>query len=115
VSKANFVTWFRNTGIGQYQQGYVTVCVPNTFTKSWLEKKYHADIIRALERITGHPVKKVEYVVENIKNLEEQEMAVSAQPNSNPISPLPSYLPPSPPFLEKRTFVTEFGLNPKYT
>ena len=45
VSKANFTTWFRNTGIGQYNAGQVIICVPNTFTKSWLEKKYNSDIV----------------------------------------------------------------------
>jgi chromosomal replication initiation ATPase DnaA len=74
VSKPNFVTWFRNTGIGQYQNGHVVICVPNAFTQNWLEKKYHSDIIRALERITAQPVKKVDYVVENIKNVTEQEL-----------------------------------------
>jgi chromosomal replication initiation ATPase DnaA len=38
----------------------VSVCVPNTFTKSWLEKKYHLEIVKTLERVTGKPVKKVE-------------------------------------------------------
>ena len=39
LSKANFTTWFRSTGIAKYEKGVVVVCVPNTFTKSWLEKK----------------------------------------------------------------------------
>lgn len=111
ISKANFITWFKNTGISQLQVGHVIICVPNTFTKSWLEKKYHTDIIRSLERITAQPVKKVEYRVESIKNIEEQECEIIIQPFSTPLLPMSSSntLP-----YERRTFVTEFGLSPKY-
>ena len=66
LSKANFTTWFRNTGISSYDQGRILVCVPNTFTKSWLEKKYHTDLVNTIERVTGKPVKRVEYRVESI-------------------------------------------------
>lgn len=119
VSKANFTTWFRNTGISQYENGGVIICVPNTFTKSWLEKKYHTDIIRALERITGKPVKRAEYRVENSKNIQEQE----CNPASTPIPaatatispPVPQLLSSYPPSTERRIVVTESGLNPKYT
>jgi len=109
VSKANFTTWFRNTGIAKYEGGQVVVCVPNTFTKSWLEKKYHSDITKAMERITGKPVKKIEYFVENIKNVKEQECTltpapVSIQPNSNPT-----------PVYERRGNSSPFGMNQKYT
>lgn len=108
ISKASFVTWFRHTGIKEYQNGHVVICVPNTFTKSWLEKKHHTEIVRALERITGQPIKKIEYLVENVKNLEEQECAAMGQ---HPLfSPSPAM-----PMAEKRSSMTEFGLNPKYT
>lgn len=72
ISKANFNTWFKNTGIASFQDGQVVVCVPNTFNQAWIEKKYHQQIIKSLERVTGKPVKKMEYKIENIKNIEEQ-------------------------------------------
>lgn len=112
VSKANFTTWFRSTGISQFEGGSVVICVPNTFTKSWLEKKYHIDIIKALERITGKPIKKAEYRVENSKNIQEQEY------NPATVAPTPVVVAPAPivhpPHVERRT-MGEFGLNPKYT
>ena len=111
VSKPNFVTWFRNTGIGQYQNGQAVICVPNAFTQNWLEKKYHSDIIRALERITGQPIKKIEYIVENIKNLSEQELSAKTEPANS----LPPSLPTTAPFSDHRNTLSEFGLNPKYT
>ncbi len=84
------------------------MCVPNTFTKSWLEKKYHTDIIKAFERITGKPVKKVEYRVENAKNIQEQDFDFSNAPVSVP-APTPQVV------VDKKPLVSEFGLNPKYT
>lgn len=72
ISKANFNTWFKNTGIASFQDGQVVVCVPNTFNQAWIEKKYHQQIIKSLERVTGKPIKKMEYKIENIKNIEER-------------------------------------------
>ena len=72
ISKANFVTWFKNTGIINYHDGQTLLCVPNNFTHAWLEKKYHSMIIASLERVTGKAIKKLEYKIENIKNLTAQ-------------------------------------------
>lgn len=48
ISKANFVTWFKNTSILQNQGGVVTIGVPNGFAKEWLENKYNHYILKAL-------------------------------------------------------------------
>lgn len=64
LSKANFTTWFKNTFITSYENNRVVIAVPNTFTKSWLEKKYHDAIVRALRNITSHAVREVVYRVE---------------------------------------------------
>jgi len=112
LSKANFTTWFKHTGIAKYDVGQVVVCVPNAFTKSWLEKKYHSDISKTLERVTGKPVKKVDYRVENIKNIPEVECSFVTQPLATAAQPVPSFL--GMPQVEKNS-VTRFGLNPKYT
>lgn len=131
VSKANFTTWFRNTGISKYDSGHVVVCVPNAFTKSWLEKKYHTDIVKTLEKVTGKPVKRIEYRVENMKNVEEQECAPQQATTPSPTQPQPAASAPAPSYQEHPfgppTSVpvpqmqyqapapgAEFGLNPKY-
>lgn len=62
ISRANFVTWFKNTSILSNENGCVTVAVPNIFTKEWLEKKYNGDIRSALEKIAGQ-VGTIEYTV----------------------------------------------------
>ncbi len=72
ISKANFITWFKNTGIVSVGEGQVVLCVPNTFARAWFEKKYHQMIIKSLERIMGKPVRKLDYKIDNIKNLVEQ-------------------------------------------
>jgi chromosomal replication initiator protein len=108
VSKANFTTWFNSTGIGEYSNGQIVICVPNTFAKSWLEKKYHSEIVRSLERITGKPIKKVEYVVQNIKNIQEKECKLGAELMVSTMN-APIYSQ------EKERLATQFGLNPKYT
>lgn len=111
VTKANFSTWFKNTGIGEYATGHVVICVPNAFTQSWLSKKYHSDLIKSIERITGKPVKKIEYRVDNVKNIKEQECVQEGVP----------FTPTTPPSLSSfpeeqiRMPGTQFGLQPKYT
>lgn len=79
ISKANFNTWFKNTGIASFQDGQVVICVPNTFNQAWIEKKYHHQIIKSLERVTGKPIKKMEYRIENIKNIAEQPILEEKQ------------------------------------
>ena len=108
ISKANFTTWFHNTGIADFSNSSVTICVPNTFTKSWMEKKYNSDIVKTIERVTEKPIKKIEYKVENMKNVQEQECGTfPQQPTVSTIS-LPVYS-------NNRTIVSQFGLNTKYS
>lgn len=109
LSKANFTTWFRNTGISKYNNGHVTICVPNAFTKSWLEKKYHIEIVKTVERITTKPIKKIEYRVENIKNVKEKECNLSEEPKTVPVQ----QAQPNPAVVTSTASV--FGLNPKYS
>lgn len=107
ISKANFTTWFKNTGIAKYDAGQVLICVPNTFTKSWLEKKYNSDIVKTIERVTNKPVKKIEYKVENVKLIEEKECTM--------VSPVPTVSSISTPiYSQQKTLPNRFGLNPKY-
>lgn len=108
ISKANFTTWFKNTGIAKYDAGQILICVPNTFTKSWLEKKYNSDIVKTIERVTNKPVKKIDYKVENIKMIEEKECNMTSQkPTVSSIN--------TPIYSQQKITATKFGLNPKYT
>jgi len=51
ISKANFITWFKNTSILEVRNGRVLVGVPNGFAKEWLENKYRSYILRALRNV----------------------------------------------------------------
>lgn len=48
VSKANFITWFKNTTILNKDGGKIIISVPNSFTKEWLENKYSKQILKIL-------------------------------------------------------------------
>jgi len=64
LTKANFSTWFKNTFISSYEDNKAVVCVPNTFTKAWLEKKYHPRIASAFENVLGKKINEIFYKVE---------------------------------------------------
>lgn len=67
LSKASFTTWFRNTYIDSYVDGRVIICVPNTFTQAWLQKKYYQEILAAFKNITKDPIKEITYRIETKK------------------------------------------------
>jgi len=137
ISKANFNAWFQGTGISSYDNGKIVVCVPSSFAKGWFEKKYHTNIIKAIERVTGKPVKKLDYTIENIKNIQEQECQLQPTPHPVEGSNTPESHPPSvhssfptqpihqPQSFQQQAQTTEpyrrepvqniFGLNLKYT
>lgn len=63
VSKANFLTWLSNTYILTWEGPRVTIAVPNFFYKDYVEKKYHANILKAIARVTEGQVKEVVYKI----------------------------------------------------
>lgn len=108
LSKANFTTWFKNTFIASFDGTRVVIAVPNTFTKAWLEKKYHDPIVKALRNVAGNGVREVHYrvevhnttpvqqLVETYENEPMPTSAAMAQPSSEPVN------------------VPDVGLNPRY-
>jgi len=64
LSKANFTTWFKSTFIAALDSNKVVIAVPNTFTKAWLEKKYHEAVVKALRNVTQTNIREVSYRVE---------------------------------------------------
>jgi len=105
ISKANFTTWFKNTFIIEIGDDKVIVGVPNTFTKVWLEKKYHDNILTALEHVLSKNNLQVIYRVENkekIANISQKiqnNLAEKTQPVHN----------------QGPKNNNKFGLNPHYT
>ena len=40
ITKANFTTWFKNTGIHKEEEGIIFITVPNEFVREWMMTKY---------------------------------------------------------------------------
>jgi len=62
ISKASFITWFKNTKIRSKKDGTITISAPNGFTKEWLENKYNKLILKIL-RNNSPDVKKVKFII----------------------------------------------------
>ena len=50
ISRANFVTWFKNTRIVSNDKGSIIIGVPNGFAKEWLENKYNSYILKGFAK-----------------------------------------------------------------
>lgn len=102
LSKANFTTWFKNTFISSQDDRKVAIGVPNTFTKTWLENKYHKEIVKALSSVTNQKITEAIYNVETFKKAEAAPfMKVEAQPETKTTGTTKT--------------VNNLGLNPNYT
>jgi len=78
LSKANFATWFSNTYIIDITENgeHAIIGTPHAFAQAWLNKKYHKDILNALQEVTDGQIKRITYEVsqpgdEKSKNLEK--------------------------------------------
>ncbi len=106
LSKANFVTWFKNTFIITEENDQVIIGVPNLFTQAWFEKKYHDLIIKTLKKITNNRVKSIIYKIE-VKKTNEPTIGEKIK-----ISPENEKKEPDDLLLSSNDL---HGLNPKYT
>jgi len=103
LSKANFTTWFKNTYISSCEDNKVVICVPNTFTKAWLEKKYHTEIANAFKNVGGKEIKEIYYKVETKKPGAIDDILKKIK------------IKKSDDVIDKPTTVNRFGLNSRYT
>jgi chromosomal replication initiator protein len=117
LSRAHFVTWFKDTFISSFENDKIILCVPNAFVKKWLEEKYHKNILNALKSVTKLDVKEIIYKIE-LKKIKDLSQGINGNNKSKT--------------KESNTFFTEvkstrslpstnnsfsanrFGLNPKY-
>ncbi len=63
ISKANFITWFRNTSITTKKDNGVVISVPNGFSKEWLENKFNKLVLKTL-RTLSPDIKEFSVVIE---------------------------------------------------
>ncbi len=101
ISPANFATWFKGTHIINKNDSEVTVSVPNSFVKEWLEQKYNKIIFKILHGLDKE-IKEIKYVIgkQNIKDLKREKAIFSGAGQLE--------------FLEFK-INRETNLNPKYT
>src|SRR3989344_991066 len=60
ISKANFATWFQNTGIALKENEKVIISVPNAFSKEWLSNKYYKLMLKIIHDIDA-TIKELEF------------------------------------------------------
>ena len=62
ISRASFVTWFKDTAVLDQKEGIITVGVPNSFSKEWLENKYHKFILKSIRGLIPS-IRSVQYII----------------------------------------------------
>jgi len=106
TSQANFATWFKNTEIISQKGSGVTVLVPNSFAKEWLENKYNKTILKTLHEL-NEEIKEVKYAVGKMKTKEEAktetEKTLDILPATNQLE------------FQEFQVDKETNLNPRYT
>lgn len=114
LSKANFTTWFKNTFISSFENNRVVIAVPNTFTKAWLEKKYHEAIVKSLRAASGQSIREVTYKVEakNTTVLPLEQIAAEVLPNGVHTA-MPQHVSHDA-HLAAEGGSCDIGLNPRY-
>ncbi len=118
LSRANFITWFKNTFVSSVENGQVVVCVPNAFIKKWLEEKYHKNIQGALENVLKQKITVI-YKVELKKN-NGQTVVTEPLKNNSSIETTPTKTLGQSNSSEKTATSikngndNKFGLNSKY-
>ena len=65
ISQANFNTWFKDTKISSMDGPEVTISVPNSFAKEWLENKYNKIILKTINETNGDRIRRISYYINN--------------------------------------------------
>jgi len=110
ISKANYLTWFKNSFIKEIKDGVAFIGVSSNFSKEWLEQKYHKNIYQILTELEPN-IKKIEYVVAPATNPINLEDTIETKKYSKK----KSFSPENQPAFYEMTVDLETNLNPKYT
>lgn len=109
ISKANFLTWFKDTFIADLKGNTVFIGVPSNFVREWLENKYHKTILQALNHLDPK-IAKVDYIIsQNNPSLETIKKARGSHKQEEKV------------ILDEQLNFQEFSidpetnLNPRYT
>ena len=122
LSRANFVTWFKDTFISSFENNRTVICVPNAFVKKWLEEKYHKNILSALRSVTRQEIEEVLYKIELKKSSSSFQIPVASDMNQVDKTTSPTITPYNNQGGSKQEVnggnsgngSNRFGLNPRY-
>lgn len=118
LTKANFTTWFKNTFILERNGPSIIVGVPNAFTKTWMENKYHGKILKALQTITDNSIEEISFKVAPISKQQTftlVEEAASSEPADEQPAAVIRSVAQSKPATTQPSAVTRSELSPRYT
>jgi chromosomal replication initiator protein len=112
VSRASFVTWFKNTRLLRYKDGVLVVGVPNVFIKQQLERKYNELIAETLAK-NGVKPERIEYKIDSSinqpKKSDDEPVILGGKPGRDERQPA------SRAVSSTLTHTYRQGLNEKYT
>ncbi|HBA36281.1 TPA: chromosomal replication initiator protein DnaA [Candidatus Falkowbacteria bacterium] len=111
LSRANFVTWFKDTFLSSFENDRVIICVPNAFVKKWLEEKYHKNILGALENVSKKPIQEIIYKIE-LRRGGQAPLATKSETKIE--TPIQTIKNDSSVSRESNGGSNRFGLNPRY-
>lgn len=114
VSRASFVTWFKNTELLEMSDDTLVIGVPNIFAKQQLEVKFNSQIEEVLAR-NGVDKKRVTYTI--LTQSRKTSAASTTTSAKSIISDIPRPRPSSSNDTHgvKRVTINESGINPRYT
>ncbi|HKK54294.1 MAG TPA: chromosomal replication initiator protein DnaA [Patescibacteria group bacterium] len=117
LSRASFITWFKDTFISSFEGGVVIVCVSNSFVKRWIENKYHKKIWKALENVSGQKINNIIYKVELRKdkeNLINDTSPKEEESKKTKTEPFSTNIKTKNKTLKSTSNINRYGLNSKY-
>lgn len=83
VSRASYVTWFKNTSLLRYDNTTLVIGVPNVFIKQQLERKFNSLVSDVLQKNGVNP-KVIEYKIHTSsqvhKKVDDEEIMMSSSP-----------------------------------
>ena len=109
VSKANFITWFKNTILCGYSDEKINIGVPNAFAKDWLESKYQKNILKALRSHAPFIIRNIEFSILP-RDFSEQNKILK-----HTLNPQKEIGHEEQPEIAELAFDHDTNLNPRYT
>ncbi len=113
ISRANFITWFKNSAIIEKTKDTVIVATNSNFAKEWLENRYNKYIKKALEKFAPE-IKTIIYKTDSIDNIKKYQ-SISEKDLTNDTAVNPKKTSGVAAHLTQSAQDPDTNLNSKYT